>query len=141
VDLGEKAYRVALDRDAGRLFAANNLAMILARSGRADEALPLARRLVAQRDDVAEFCDTLAFVQEARGDYAGAEKALERCLQIEPGHAPWAIRIVRLMLRQGHRDRAVQAFETFRRRYPAATATADLRDDWADVERALRQAD
>jgi predicted Zn-dependent protease len=137
VDRAEAAYRAAIAADPGRLLAANNLAMILARSGRAEEAFPLGLRLVESRPDVASFLDTLAFVQEKRGDLAEAERLRERSVEREPGNPVWAHRLVRLLQRRGDLERAVRRFEALRVRHPLSSLPPDLRSEWSELARSL----
>lgn len=73
----EAAYRIAIDRDAMRTEqgrrAGNNLARLLARTGRVPEALTLYRTLVERYPDDPRVLRNLAIVERRTGDVEAAE--------------------------------------------------------------------
>jgi tetratricopeptide (TPR) repeat protein len=66
-DRREAALRKAVEVDPSSGLALNELSWLLLGSGRADEALPLARRAVELSPGSAPFLDALAGIAEARG--------------------------------------------------------------------------
>jgi Tfp pilus assembly protein PilF len=129
----EAAYRRATAAEGGPLVALNNLAMLLAGSGRAAEALPMAKRLVAARPDVAEYRDTLAEVHLRAGDRPNALAQLEEARRLEPANASWAVGITRTLLDGGDREAAMSRFRAFRLEYPEARMAPEVRKAWQDL--------
>ena len=113
--------------------------MILASSGRAREALPLADRTVARRPDLAEYGDTRAFVYMQLGDRGTALKQFEQNRRLDPKNARWALRITEVTLEQSGRQVAEQRFRSFREEYPEARMSPELRAAWSDLARSLER--
>lgn len=83
-DLAEKAYQSVLDKDPRNVVALNNLAWVLApRPDRAEEALRLVDRAVAEVGLTGELLDTRARVRIAAKQFALAEKDLLEALSQE----------------------------------------------------------
>ena len=87
-DEAEAAYREAIKLEPTHTLVLNNLAFLLAsRKQRLDEALGLAQRATTLDPARADHFDTLGVVLLARGDQAGARKAFERAVAVDPAHA------------------------------------------------------
>jgi cellulose synthase operon protein C len=83
-DTAEKAYQAVLDKDPRNVVALNNLAWVLApRPDRAEEALKLVDRAVAEVGLTGELLDTRARVRIAAKQFSLAEKDLLEALSQE----------------------------------------------------------
>ncbi len=81
----EGIYRTVLERSPSSAFALNNLAFLLARSGRKlDEALEFANRAVALAGNDFAFLDTLGWVHFQLGDGQAAIELLQRAIRQNP---------------------------------------------------------
>jgi tetratricopeptide (TPR) repeat protein len=107
----EDAYREALRRDDGHVRAMSSLARLLARSGRAPEALELARLAVGAAPDFTPARVNLALAELHAGQPARALEAAESALGLEPecpeAHALQGAALLAL----GHHDRALAVLE------------------------------
>ncbi len=98
----DAALRKAIELDPASGFALNELAWLLLQSGRADDALPMARRAVELTPGSAPYLDTLAGVAEARGDCLVALQIQRRAVDLLPetlseaDRAPYRDRLARL---------------------------------------------
>lgn len=77
-----KSYRQALRREAGNDEAMNNLAWVLLKTGKSDEALIWAEKAVAAKPQDPAYLDTLAEVQIACHDYAAARQTVTAALAL-----------------------------------------------------------
>jgi tetratricopeptide (TPR) repeat protein len=103
-------YRRALAIHANDPVALNNLAWLLTEvKKRPDEALPLATKAEQLAPRSPEVLDTLGWVHYRRGDFALAQKALQRAAEQAPGHAAIQYHLGMVYSRLGHRDQAVSA--------------------------------
>jgi Flp pilus assembly protein TadD len=85
LDKAQFHYREALKTDPEFPIAANNLAWILAESGKElDEALRLAKIARDKQPESLEVADTLGWVQYKRGAYISAINLLEQCTSGDP---------------------------------------------------------
>lgn len=129
-DLAEKAYQSVLDKDPRNVVALNNLAWVLApRPDRAEEALKLVDRAVAEVGLTGELLDTRARVRIAAKQFALAEKDLLEALAQEKT----ALRLFHMaMAKEGRspaqKDEARDAFRKARERglEPRSIHPADL---------------
>jgi tetratricopeptide (TPR) repeat protein len=103
-----RAYRKALEIDPELSLAQNNLAMMLARDRKYEEALALAREIVdraikdqAPPAQTAEFRDTLAQVYRMQGDYTEAIAEIEACRQLQAGNPRWPITLLEIFAQAG----------------------------------------
>lgn len=133
----ERAYRKALASPARPLIALNNLCMILGRSGRASEALPLAKELVLRGPDVPEYRDTLATLHQLANELDAALEQLEHSLRLDPTDVRWAVRLLEVLLAQGNRQEAERRLGEFKSRYPEAKMTPERLASWATIVRAV----
>ena len=74
----------ALELEPVHAEAAAKLVEVTLRSGRAEEALAMAQRLVAAAPQSAGFANLLGVVQTARGDAASAERAFRDASRLDP---------------------------------------------------------
>ena len=138
-DLAEKAYQSVLDKDPRNVVALNNLAWVLApRPDRAEEALKLVDRAVAEVGLTGELLDTRARVRIAAKQFALAEKDLLEALSQEKT----ALRLFHMaMAKEGRspaqKDEARDAFRKARERGTGAAVDPPGRP--ADVPRLRRR--
>jgi len=101
----EAAYRSAIAK--GNLSPAkNNLAMLLARTGKIQEAQELANQCVAADPKEANYYDTLGDVLEKANKNEDALKALTTALLLQPDNAQWRVHLAELQFTTGRRDDA-----------------------------------
>ncbi len=108
----EAAYRKAIELNPKCDPACNNLAMILARSGRLPEALNFASQAVELAPKVAPYQDTLAFVQDKAGDHKGAIDHLRTAMALQPTNVEWRINLAQVYLNAGQKDQAKSTLAT-----------------------------
>ena len=128
----ERLFRLAAEAAPDLPDARYNLALVLLRRGRTDEAVELLTRLVAQRPGDAEYRCALgnALFQSAR--FADAAAQFASVLRDRPDHRRAAFGHARALQESGRRPEAVAAW----RRY----LELDADSAWADIARAnLRQ--
>lgn len=88
----------------------NNLAMVLSRNaGDLNEAITLATQAVEARPTIADFHDTLAYVQNKAGNHDLAVQNIRSAATLEPDNAVWHIRLARYLLAAGKRDESIQS--------------------------------
>lgn len=98
-------FQQALAIDPNFIVAANNLAWIYAQQGQnLDVALRLAQKAKAQRPDVPNFADTLAWVMFRKGDYAGAIPLLKDCVAKDPGSAQFLYHLGMVLVADGQKN-------------------------------------
>jgi tetratricopeptide (TPR) repeat protein len=91
LDEAERLFRQAIELAPGHPRVANSLASFLADHERKlDEALALATGAVQSAPNDPNFLDTLGWVQAQRGDLDGAERTLQRALDLAGGEPPAA---------------------------------------------------
>jgi len=79
-----KSYRQALRREAGNDEAMNNLAWVLLKAEKPQEALAWVDKAVAANPNEPAYHDTLAEIRIALHDYAGARQAVTEALVLDP---------------------------------------------------------
>jgi len=89
LDAAETNYRKALEKDPNNAIAANNLAWLVATTGRGnlDEALRLAQGVVQKHPNTAGFIDTLGWVYYKKNLYAAAVEQLRKAVTINEADA------------------------------------------------------
>jgi tetratricopeptide (TPR) repeat protein len=127
-DAAIRTYGAALVRDPGHAGARNNLAMLLAGTGRWQEAVTEATRAAEAAPGNATCLDTLAHALRAGREYARAKAALERAIALEPGNAGWRLNLAEL-LRESGDDAGMRL---------AVASVAALETDGADLSDADR---
>jgi tetratricopeptide (TPR) repeat protein len=136
-DLAEQAYREALRGSPRPLVATNNLALLLAATGRAQEALPLAEHAVTQRGDVAAYRDTLATVHMALGNAEAALAEHELCHRLEPAEPTWALHIVQTLVSLDRREAARKRLTVFEAQLGIKNLPAAQQAPWKALADAL----
>ncbi len=136
-----RSYGAALDRDPNMHLAKNNLAYLLADSGKdLDRALALAQEAKEALPDSANAADTLGWVLYKRGVAAAAVGYLEEAVRGTPENSPVA-GVIRTHLSKayeanGEKDRAITTLEEAianleKRRAEMAEAGREMPDpDW-----------
>jgi len=106
----ERRLNALVTRVPGHVGAANDLAFLLAQSGRdLDRALELAQRAV-RLEDKPEIRDTLATVQLARGETDAALETLDAALEKHPDAATLRFRKGEALARKGDGAGAREAY-------------------------------
>jgi predicted Zn-dependent protease len=82
--VAETLYRRALALDPRNHYAMLGLAEILVERGQAAEAVPLLEGAVARRRNRAPYRVLLGDARRAAGDEAGARRAWEEALEVDP---------------------------------------------------------
>lgn len=103
-------YREVVRIQPSNLGAANNLAFLLAKQGEdLEEAERLAMRCVRDRSDIAQFSDTLGFVQLQRKKFDQAVQSFRAAIAREPGVGAYHYRLSLAYLAKGDKPQAVEA--------------------------------
>jgi tetratricopeptide (TPR) repeat protein len=132
----ERCYRRALRLNPGFVIAQNNLAELLAKSNRLDEALNLAiEAAAADHPNHADFMETLASVQEQRGQYEEAIATLHAALKFAPNHLVCEVTLARVLAAHGHKDLAKTTLQQVEQLKPDRDSIPD--DLWNQLQ-ALR---
>ena len=94
IDQAQYWYRRALEQDPQLVVAKNNLASLLANLGQnLDEAAELAANTVQAYPKVANFYDTLAFVEAKRGNGDAAIKSMRTAVELDRENVIWHINL------------------------------------------------
>lgn len=110
----EQGYRQVLQTESGNLIALNNLSMVLVHLGKANEALPFAKRAVKGAPNAPIVLDTLANVQLATGNAGDAERTINQAIDLDPEGVAWHITRCRALIAKQDplaATEAVQAYE------------------------------
>ncbi len=105
----ESGDLAAAERHLRRLLAArpdhaaalNNIAMVLADSGRAADALPFAQRVVELTHGAAECLDTLAYVLRKGGRAADATPPLREAVRLDPSNPSFLVHLAENLAETG----------------------------------------
>ena len=124
--LAEEAYGAALATRPDGPAAANNLADLLARSGRTEAADELVTELLGRYPGLAAARCTLGNVRAAEGDDRGAERAYREALAIDPENLSARINLARMLARTGRTAAAARAYRLAAERLPASGPRAAL---------------
>ena len=114
----EDCYRAALASRPDSPAAANNLADLLARAGRPDEAAPLIAALVEKYPGFDMVRGTLGNVRSAAGDDRGAERAYRAALSMNPENLPARVNLAGLLARTGRPAAAARGYRLAAERVP-----------------------
>ena len=125
----EAHYRQALKLTPGDVIAINNLAMLLARSGKnLEEAISLVQSALKLRPDVPSLYDTQAFVQGKMREYDKAVESAHKAIGMQPQNVQYRVTLAQLLLDSGNRDAAVQARARLEAQHPdPASESPDLK--------------
>ncbi|MEW6073254.1 MAG: tetratricopeptide repeat protein [Planctomycetota bacterium] len=105
----ERYARAAVAAMPELSIAHHNLASLLARTGREEEAIAAYREAIARDPTNADSVAALAQLLLPRGRGAELEGALRRAVQARPSHAPAWTALVHVLARQGRRAEAEDA--------------------------------
>ena len=119
VATAEECYRAALAARPDSPAAANNLADLLARTGRPGEAGRLIAGLVEQYPGFDMVRGTLGNVRSAAGDDHGAEQAYRTALAMNPENLPARVNLAGQLARTGRPAAAARAYRLAAERVPA----------------------
>jgi protein O-mannosyl-transferase len=85
----------------------NNLALVVSRQGKLDEAATLLRRAQEISPSYAPIEDNLGFVLEQQGEFEKATERYLRAIELDPFFTSPELRLANLLLRQGKVDEAI----------------------------------
>lgn len=128
----ERQYRLARRTDPDLQMAAYNLALVLSKRGRHEEAAELLAPLVAARPSDADYGFALGNALFYQTRYQDAVVAFTEVLAHRPGHRRAAFGRARALHEAGEREAALTAW--------AAYLELDATSPWADEARRLRRA-
>lgn len=106
VEVAEAGYRAALAKDPRHLAAMNNLAMILANTGRWKDGVPLARAVAEASPRDPNALDTWAQVVAKGGDHVAAADLLQRAVDLDPATPEWRVGLVEALTGAGSTEKA-----------------------------------
>jgi putative PEP-CTERM system TPR-repeat lipoprotein len=131
----ESVYETVLGLDARAGVAANNLAWMLAESGRdLDRALALAKTAVSALPENARVKDTLGWIYVKKQMYAHALDELQQAVALAPNDATTHYHLGVAALRAGDRKRAAASFTEALRLNPKFEGAADAKELLAQAE-------
>jgi Tfp pilus assembly protein PilF len=104
----EKNYRKALELDPNLEESAINLAAILVETGKHDEAASLMSKAVAKNPRNAALQVNLGMALSGKNDVAGANKAFEEAIKLEPNNGIHLVTYASHLARHGKTNDAVQ---------------------------------
>ena len=116
----EQLYRRAIAAGDSSGIAGNNLAVLLSRHGKPDEAVAMASQVIRQFPNIANFRDTLADIQRTQGKFDAAAANEQKAISLQPAEAKWRITYAELLLASGDSSAAGKAFS-----------------DWVDLRQTL----
>lgn len=111
----ERAYRQALDVDAGHVSAALNLSALLCEEGRCDDALEILHRALRHRPDDASLHFNLGIALEDQRRIDEAIAAYERSLSLQNDLADAHFNLARLHEKAGRPHRTLRHLQEYRR--------------------------
>jgi tetratricopeptide (TPR) repeat protein len=103
----ERAYRGAIEVDAGFAEGLNNLGALLRDTDRRDEGIEMLRRAIAARPGFASAHLNLGLALEDAGDDAGAEAAYRTVMRLAPRDPASRTSLAMILLARGDRDHAL----------------------------------
>lgn len=104
------AYGRALQLDPNDVIAANNLALLMAYKGKAEQAVPLIERAIKISGPVAALLDSRGTVELRTGEFKSALDDFVAAVADQPAASRW-YHVALAQLRQRHKDDAKQAYE------------------------------
>ena len=128
-------YRAALALDPTLHPAANNLAMVLARSGQnLPEAESLARRAVAAAPQAATYDDSLAFILRKERKFDDALAAIAKATSLEKTNPEWLLSQAEIQLDAGQTDKARDSLAQLDALAPSSSLPQGLQDRYAKAK-------
>jgi len=131
-----KAYAAALEAKADYGPAQLGLATLMAIEGRNDDALAQVDRIIAASPKLARAYGLKSDLLMAKGDLAGARKALEAAIDSDTTFLPARLALISLLSDEGELDAAAKLIGDTR-----ALARGDLRVAYLDASLAFRRGD
>ncbi|MEZ4386620.1 MAG: tetratricopeptide repeat protein [Candidatus Krumholzibacteriia bacterium] len=128
----ERQFRLARRTDPGLLVADYNLALVLIKRGRHEDAVALLTPLVAARPSEADYGFALGNALFYQTRYPEAAAAFAAVLAVHPDHRRAAFGYARSLQEAGERDAALAAWSSYLQLDPSSP--------WADEARRLRRA-
>lgn len=106
-ELAEESYRTSLASERSDK-ALNDLAWILQRKNKLDEALSLVQEALQRNKTNPAAWDTLGVVKMKQNDYEGAMSALQQALSLAPGNAAFILHVAELYEHKGMKEEALR---------------------------------
>jgi tetratricopeptide (TPR) repeat protein len=106
-----KEYEAAIARDPRHVAARNNLAMLLADSGKWEAAVEHGERLVAEFPRVPALIDTLAYALRKGRKFDEARKQMERAVDVDPTNPAWRVGLAEVLSESGDRQAAADVLK------------------------------
>lgn len=103
----EKSYRKALELKPDLEESAVNLAALLVESGKFEEAAALMRKAIAKNSRSAALHINLGMALSGKNDDAGASKAFEEAIKLEPNNGIHLVTYASHLVRSGKKDDAI----------------------------------
>ncbi|MEO0795793.1 MAG: tetratricopeptide repeat protein [Verrucomicrobiota bacterium] len=136
----ENAYRAALAKQPGFVRAWRNLGLMLAQSGRNDEAMLALQQAIERGDQTAATRGTLAFCHYQNDDYAAALEGYEEAVFLDANSADWQLGRAQCLIELDRAEEALSSVEQYLKSHPghvearrvAANACVAL-NDWERV--------
>lgn len=107
----EKAYQETIKRDINHVGAYNNLAGILIRHGKHDEALKILQGASARCMYHPVFCYTFGLIHSALDNHAEALKHFDHALELAPGFKKVNLQKAIVYLRRNQFDQAIECLK------------------------------
>lgn len=128
----ETLWLDTLEKNPSCWMAHDNLANLLVKEGRGEEALRLYQEALRLKPDYAEARNNLGVLLSRQGRLSEAEAQLREALRLAPGHAKARNNLGAVLFRRGDVPGAVSSFREALRLAP------DLKDAQANLEAASR---
>lgn len=106
----EKAFRQAIAEDPGSVTARENLAVVLARGGRLDEAAQALQEAIALEPQRVSLHFSLGSIFTRMGKGDEAIGALQQAIALDPAHANAHFNLGNALMRAGRADEAQAAY-------------------------------
>lgn len=132
----EQNYRLALKLNPSLTAAANNLGLIIARSGKnLPDAESLVRQAVAGAPAAATYDDSLAFVLRREGKFPDALAAIAKAVALEKSNPEWLLSQAEIQLDAGLPEKARDSLAQFDALSPSGAALPrDVQDRYAKAK-------
>jgi Tfp pilus assembly protein PilF len=121
LESARKRYMTVLARDAARLDARNNLAMVLADLGQWESAVDEAARVTGAAPGSAEAYETLAYAQRKGRQFTKAEASLTEAVRLEPFNPRWAVTLAETLAESGDAEGLTRQLARIETAFPGAS--------------------